>query len=286
MESFTNFISTIEFKNYTGIFYSLMLFLFLFGLVWLRTKSTHTLMSRLWRISHGKSECTDTEIKGILDNRSALMQFRFTTGIPIRLQSQIQPLIQWANKNREDIDDISRCGIFFDLEKPGLKKKTNIEKALIFLSLPLLCFFLFIMSTFSAATALTDKALVKIKESGNWILINKETAKRVEYFYLIIYDPIKKDDCDNLTDMEKGNISLTQNDIELICKTIKENNEKDIDFINRTVKDQRMFFPIFSLFFLIPTMITAKLILKFLRSLTMEDRLRKLTTIPIEDYSI
>lgn len=286
MESFTNFIGAMEFKNYTGIIYFLILFLFLFGLVWFRTKSAHTLMSRLWRISHGKSECTDIAIKEILDNRSALMQFRFTTGIPIRLQSQIQPLIQWANKNREDIDDISRCGIFFDLEKPGLKNKTNIEKALIFLFLPILCFLLFIMLTFSTATALTDKALVKIKESGNWILINKETARKIEYFYLITYDPIKKDDCDNFSEKEKENTSLTQNDIELICKTIKENNKKDIDFIARTVNDQKTFFPIFSLFFLVPTVITAKLILKFLRSLTMEDRLRKLTAGPIEDYSI
>ncbi|SFY33459.1 hypothetical protein SAMN03097694_0300 [Janthinobacterium lividum] len=284
MESFTNFIGTIELKNYAGIFYFLIIFLFLFGLVWLRTKSTHTLMSRLWRISHGKSECTDTEIKKILDNRSALMQFRFTTGIPIRLQSQIQPLIQWANKNREDIDDISRCGIFFDLEKPGLKERTIIEKALTILFLPALCFSLFIMLTFSTATALTDKALIKIKESENWILINNETAKRVEYFYLVTHDVVKKNDCENFDD--KKNISLTKNDVKLICKVIKEKNEEDIDFIAQTVKEQKIFFPVFSIFFLIPTVLTAMLILKFLRSLTMEGRLRKLVTRPTEDFSI
>lgn len=277
MEPFTYFLSIMDFKNYIGLLFAIVIFLFLSGFVWLRTKSTHTLMSRLWRFSHGKAECTDIEIKKILDNRSALMQFRFTTGIPIRLHSQIQPLIQWANKNHEDIEDIAKCGIFFDLEKPDLKRKTKIEKAFTFLFLPTLCFALFILLTFSTATALTDKALVRIKDSGNWILINKETAKRIDLFYLITYAPIKKEDCDNIDKKGEERFSITTNDMNIICTTTKENNKKDIDFINQTVKEQRIFFPVFAIFFLIFTLITIKLILKFLKSLAMEDRLRKMT---------
>lgn len=286
MESFTNFISTIELKNYAGIFYAILLFLFLFGLVWLRTRSTHTLMSRLWKISHGKSECADIEIKEILDGRSALMQFRFTTGIRIRLHSQIKPLIQWANKNHEDIDDIARCGTFFNLEKPDLERKTGIEKALLFIIPPILSFSLFIMFIFSTATALTDQALVNMKESGNWILINKDIARRIDYFYLVNYKAIKKSDCENITEEEKVRISLGEKDMKIICKLLKEQNKIDIDFLNQTVKEQKIFFPIFAFIFLIFTVITAKFILNFFRSLAMESRLKKIANIPIEDFSI
>lgn len=264
--------------------FTFLLIIFIFFLIWKRTKSTHSIMSRIWIIFNGKNKTDDTEINNILDTRSALMQFRFTTGIPIRLRTQIKPLILWADKNGEDLDDIARCGYLFDLEKPGLKEIKKSKKILGSLILSLILSIVIYSMMFSVILASTDKALVKITLSENWILLGDDTAKKITIFNLESYSILNKEKCLD-EKIERQSTKLTNGDIELLCESIlKKNNSATI---KNTVNLQRIIFIPFSIFLLIFSIVIYNMLLNIANSVAMNKRLKErliITNSP--DYSI
>jgi hypothetical protein len=56
----------------------------LLGWVCWRTRSTHVVITRIWRLIFGKTAMADREIGKFIENRNRLVTFRFFSGMPVR----------------------------------------------------------------------------------------------------------------------------------------------------------------------------------------------------------
>lgn len=286
MKDFQDFLNIEQIlKIQTLPLLTILFIIFIFILIWKRTKSTHSIMSKIWRIFNGKNLSSDSEINKILDTRTALMQFRFTTGIPIRLRTQIEPLILWGKKNEEDLDDIARCGHFFDLEKPELRKipkSTRIVGGVFTLFILCICTYVTMFSIFMAST---DRALLKIIASDNLVLLGKDSAKKISFFGAESFTSLSKKNCSTSIDELTKSTKLTKDDIVLICNSI--NKETELEIVENSVKLQKIVFTPVSLFLCILMASLYGLLSNIASSKSMEDRLKKrdsLTNSP--DFSI
>ncbi|WP_402719706.1 DUF6216 family protein [Janthinobacterium rivuli] len=246
----------------------------LFFLVYIRTKSTHSIMSRFWRIFNGNVVYDDVEINKILDSRSALMQFRFTTGIPIRLRKQIGPLIRWTNKNSEDLGDVGKCGHLFDLEIPKLRKLDKKMMAIYIFILPLAFsafFFTLIPTTYFSVT---KRALLKITASENWILLGNDSARRIIFFSSESYTTLDKESCISPDEKTEHSTKLEKKDIELICNSINKGNDEK--FIKDSLYTQRIFFAPLSILLLCAITLCCKWAFNFSNWNSMRSRLKKI----------
>ena len=282
IEEFLNFDQILKISIIP--FFTFLFIILLYFLIWKRTKSTHSIMSRIWVIFNGKNKTNDIEINQILDSRSALMQFRFTTGIPIRLRTQINPLISWGYKNCEDLDDIARCGVLFDLEKPGLKKIKKNRKVIWSLTLLSLLSVVIYLMMYSILIATTNKAIVKIKFSDNLVLLGDDSANKITIFDLKSYSSLNKERCLN-KEIERQSTELTNDEIGLLCESILKRNNSNL--IKNNVNLQRIIFIPFSLLLAFFSIIIYNILSNIANSISMEKRLKERSiTLNEPDYSI
>jgi hypothetical protein len=88
-----------------------------------RTGSSHLVTSRLWQLAIGKREVTQTELSEYLGQRDELMRFRLQTGLrQAGTNQQARRIVSWVNQHDVDIDLVSACGDYFDVEVPAPKK--------------------------------------------------------------------------------------------------------------------------------------------------------------------
>jgi hypothetical protein len=207
--------------------------------IWRRTRSTHSLMFRLWQLFYGKKECEDASVRSFHAEQSALMQFRFTTGICARTLKHVHLLIGWSKKNEEDIGDIAACGEYFDIEKIELNKKAlplrwqNGFKA--FLVLILLS-----VSLISAFCVSVDGAIIQIKASHKWLLLSTDLAKPI----IGSGTGLTPEQCRN---NPLSNTGFDTADATLICGFYQDKNLGE--FLKKTVHSQRIIFLLLALSF-------------------------------------
>lgn len=207
---------------------------FVFALyIWRRTRSTYSVMVRLWQLFHGKKECKEGPVRDFLDQQSALMQFRFTTGVPARTLKQTQALIEWAEKNNEDMGDVAACGGYFDLERIQLKEEDKLAKrwTLIFLFVAAAMFG--VVSVGSLIGTTYDKAILQMKQSRVYFTFSLEYAR-----------PIGSDKGLSREQCTSGETAISSEfspaDASIICKLFKDKSLAP--YVIKTVRDQRVAF--------------------------------------------
>lgn len=195
-----------------------------------RTRSTHVVITRIWRLIYGKTVLDDQEISKFIENRNRLVTFRFFSGIPVRTLAQGKRLIQWSAVNDEEIGDIRACGDLFDLEACRLR----VERIP---SLHLQLFQLIVLAGLAGAVTLAgcgllmDQALLRFKESRTWFWLTDATAVPLNGEGLV-----SKKTC--LGDAQPPNpTSFSDNEVSVICKAFGEPDARA--FIERTVAQQR-----------------------------------------------
>ena len=146
-------------------------------LVWRRTGSMHMLMVRLWTVIAGAKDCDVVSVKKVLDERAALMRFRFTTGIRARTLNQIDKLTAWCTKNDEDIGDIAACGKNFDIALPGVNPKAWVPAKWHFAPISTLIAILFLATITSFAGATSDQPFLQFKRTGTWFTVDAIEAR-------------------------------------------------------------------------------------------------------------
>lgn len=236
--------------------------------VWMRTRSTHMLMSRLWVLFNGKSDCKDDQVKKLLDSQSALMQFRFLTGIHVRTLQHISRLNLWANTNNEDIGDIAACGQYFDLDEPKLKEDDKLPSFfsqvflgifVVALSVTLICFL---------GGAITDRALLQLRSSGTFFTLNNEYAKPFSSS-----SGFKLNKCSDDHKMISSSSGFSVPEVDVICKVFL-NNEVN-EYVNSTVRFQRLFFSISSPFLAYFSLVLFSFLLQGVAAHNMKKRLKR-----------
>lgn len=201
--------------------------------VWNRTQSSYSLLARLWHLFHGRKDCKNKEIAEFLDEQFALMQFRFTTGIPARTQKQATAVIDWARKHNEDVGAVAACGPYFDFENIKLKEKYELPKkwqlAGRFASV---LFLLFLVIAFFGGVFF-DRAILQIKSSGTYFTLSFNDAKPIGY-----KPGFTLKQCAS-GDLSPGN-GFDKKDVDVICEFFED---KSLDsYLTKKVNEQKVVF--------------------------------------------
>lgn len=210
------------------------------GWVCWRTRSTHVLISRIWRLIYGKTAMADREIGKFIENRNRLVTFRFFSGLPVRTLPQAKRLIQWSTVNNEEIADIRACGDLFDLEACRLNVE-RIPGRFARFAMWLAALVLTVMVVLSAAGGLTDRALLQFKESKKWFLISEQSATPWAGSGVLT-----KKDCIEATGTQPVTTSFASDEATVICKALRDADMPA--FIKQTVAQQRLLFSITGMF--------------------------------------
>lgn len=175
------------------------------------------------------------EIQSALDAQTAVMEFRFVTGLRVRTEKKITSLISWAQQHDEDIGDVAACGPYFDLEAPGLKNVSELLTKPFMVLLILAIFFLMSTCVLFAGGVITDRAVLKMKETSLWFTLDNSSAKPLwggEGFSL--------NACAQPTSTLAASSGFSKNAVEVICRA--NANNQVADFVESTVHSQRIVF--------------------------------------------
>lgn len=203
--------------------------------VWNRTQSSYSLLARLWQLFHGSKDCKNKEIAEFLDEQFALMQFRFTTGIPARTRRHAIAVIDWARRNNEDVGAVASCGPYFDFENIKLKEEKELPRKWHLTCRFLLVLFLLFVAMSSFSGAFFDRAILQLKSSGTYFTLSVNDAK-----------PIGYEPGFNLKQCASGKLPsdnvFNKKDVDVICELLKDKNLDS--YLTQTIKQQKIVFSI------------------------------------------
>lgn len=177
-----------------------------------RSGSAHLLLVRVWSLVHGRARSPDAQIDHWLGKRSALMQFRFLTGLRCRTRTEAARLIAWAQRHDEEMGDVARCRWFFDLSKPGVK--SPVPGRWHGLAAAALTAALFTGAVWMGAMAVSSRAWVTVKNgSGTTLLLS---AENIAVFRSS--ERFAKGDCQTLSHDDIGvRMGLPVSDVAVAC---------------------------------------------------------------------
>jgi hypothetical protein len=182
------------------------------------------------------------EIQSVLDAQTAVMQFRFITGLRVRTEKKITSLISWAQQHDEDIGDVAACGPYFDLEAPGLKNVSELPTKPFMALLMLAIFVLMFVCVLFAAGAIINRAVLQMKETSIWFTLDTSSAKPLwegQGFSL--------NACGQPASTLAASSGFSKGEVEVICQAKAKNQVAD--FVESTVHSQRIVFSLFFAFF-------------------------------------
>ncbi len=203
--------------------------------IWMRTRSTHILMSRLWVLFNGKQTCEVPLIKKFLDTQAGVLQFRFMTGLHVRTEKQIDSLVSWTKKNDEDMGEIAACGGHFNLELPGLKDEKFLPKEWFLFVLAMITSSLALLVLLSVGGVILDRAILQIKQSETWFTLDKVRAKPVS-------DQLgfKLDTCSAGAEKIAPSSGFSVGDVEIICNAFSQSGTAE--YVSSNLRVQRFLF--------------------------------------------
>lgn len=153
-----------------------LLFTMLISWICWRTRSTHLVMTQVWRLFFGKVAVADHEISQFIESRTKLSTFRFFSGLPVRTLIQAKHLIRWSVQHNEEISDIKACGELFDLETGNLREDSIPSRALSSIQL-VASTLLACAVAFCLVGLFSDLALLQFKTTKTWFLLSDQYAK-------------------------------------------------------------------------------------------------------------
>lgn len=231
--------------------------------VWNRTQSSYSLLDRLWQLLHGNKDCKDREISDFLDEQFALMQFRFTTGIPARTRKHATAVIDWARKHNEDVGAVAACGQYFDFEKIKLKEKDALPKRWhLFCRFLVTLILLFVTFAFLSG-AFTDRALLQLKSSDVYFTLSLNDAKPIGYGAGLTLKQCASGEVLTASGFEKK-------DAEIICSFFKDGSLDS--YLKKVVNVQRIVFSVGSFFVAWVFWIVLSWLLQGVRAVNMSNR--------------
>lgn len=203
----------------------------LLGWVCWRTRSSHVVITRIWRLIFGKTAMADREIGKFIENRNRLVTFRFFSGMPVRTLAQAKRILRWSTVHDEEIADIKACGDLFDLEACRLREERIPGR-------PLQVFQVLLLGGLAGATILAgyglrmDQALLQFKESQKWFWLSETTAVPLggEGF-------VSKKACLDDALPRPNPTSFSNDEVGIVCKAFRDSDTPA--FVDKIVEQQR-----------------------------------------------
>ncbi len=268
LDSINSFANLLAVK---GAGAATVLFILINLFVWYRTGSAHLLLKSLWgRLISGKST-EPKELHKFLDEYTGLLEFRFRMGLKrIRTIPHAISVIQWGEKHDEDLGDIAACRGYFDLEKICLRDP--LPKAWVPLAQMLISFLLGLLALIFVALAVQDRAIVKLKDSHQWLLLGK---KGVKPFFSKGFQFTQCQD--NSVELSSA-AGMPAYDIAMVCKELASSETKLSKIVDETVLDQRILFWYFSFIFIPFSVAVFNIGTALKKALAMRNRIRNRST--------
>lgn len=211
------------------------------GWICWRTRSTHVLMTRIWRLVFGKSATADQEVAKFIETRNRLVTFRFFAGVPVRTLAQAKRLIRWSTIHDEEIADIRACGDLFDREACRLVDDRIPGHMMQFLQW-LITWALASAVIFASAGFLTERAALQFKESKKWFFLSELAATPLSGDGVV---SVKS--CDTPHAKSTVTSSFSAEEIAIICKVLADPEHPTI--VKQYVTQQRFLCAPFAVIF-------------------------------------
>ena len=146
-------------------------------LAWLcwRTRSTHPVLMRTWRLLMGRCGVADREVGRLIEARDRLIRFRFFFDLPVRTLAQAKRIGRWASQQDEDLSAVAACGNLFDLEACRLREEALPSRSTQVGRVLLVAAFAVVVAVLLLATA-TNRALLQFRQSGVWFSMSADSA--------------------------------------------------------------------------------------------------------------
>jgi hypothetical protein len=230
------------FSGWIGLLTSL-LFVGLFLLIWMRTRSLHIPMYRLWRLFYGAKEIEDEGIRQFMADQSSLMHFRFMNGIRVKSLRECNKLIEWARHQDVDMADVAACGQHFDRQRCEIKQPLPSVRARI------VWFPVFVGSAISAMVMVgavsTDRALASFKSTERHFWLRTQDARPL---WPLDAPILRASECSKSTEHDLDG-AFTAEERQILCSSFTD--AKDVaNFVSRAVASQRWLFACLALLLL------------------------------------
>lgn len=241
-------------------------------LLWIcwRTRSIHFITSWIWRIFAGKDDMKDADLGHFLETRLKLLKFRFYSGIPARTWAQAKKIIAWGIENDEELVSVAICGSIFDKETCTLKGN---RKSWLWQMAGVMILVIALIATTAVLFAIhsSDRALLKMNDSGTWISASTEKIK-----VIFSKETMAAQDCSSDNKKLAGRMLMTLPEISAVCAAFADKSFEK--FIQNSVHEQREISSRLAVFLSVLIAFLILAIRQLGNALDMDQRLKKRTT--------
>ncbi|BBB24614.1 DUF6216 family protein [Amphritea japonica] len=223
-----------------------------------KSGSSYALMNRLYALLIGGSEFSDRKLKKFWQERTDIERFNALFHMQTKSLKEIHWIQQRVQKNELNIKFFSKMRGGFDSQLRKVKKINpwiTVFPGVVFLGIALsIQPLLFIASS--------NGAIVKLKNESQWVSLNKNGFSSISY--LIILEESKewafdKSACESLGQVGVVNTTgLSIESVKIICSSFED--PESIAYFNQTIKDQKIFWYIGTLYFFVAILISRLLI--------------------------
>lgn len=206
--------------------------LFAAAVITKRTRSTHVIAFRLWRLIHGNGPINDHAVRRFVDDQSSLMAFRFISGIRTASLSRAVELIDEIRSRGIDVHDLRLAGRLVDTSSARICIRSipkGWERIFAFGLSVTLC----AAGTVAICGVFYDGAILSFARTGPTFVMDSVAAKALRRD-----TALWRSDC--ATPQFAFNTGFAPQQIAEICQKWGKNPH----FVSRTVSKQRTAFGI------------------------------------------
>ncbi len=215
--------------------------MFVLGLiVWWRARSSITILSRLWRMLHGKANAAVPAISDYLAAQAEVARLCFETGASLRTAQQAERVIAWSLRHDESLHDAAACGPYFDFEAPALKDRSCQPPPWAIVAIATAFAMLLLAILAVSLLSVPNRAILKLNTTSTWLTIDRESAKP-----LAGSAGFQLSACHADYKLIPAHAGFSQADIAALCDAFKEENNASLGrFIDQSIHTQRQVFAV------------------------------------------
>ena len=239
---------------------SLVILIVLLPAIYRKSGSAYSLIERIWFFLLGGRKYSDEKSNAFYDNIRDMEKFNAVFNINAKTPNEYKKIRNWVIKYDLEIKQISKIKNNLTIETLKIKKQKPLIISAIFISI----FSFFALTVYSSVIANSDSALLQVKSDGTFLNINTHgTSKYFRFFHDGNWELTPNACLKIITTPEKVKkaAEITKLDPKVINVICKMYAEKDFNYMNQAIEEQKIFWK-FSVLFLIITLITIKELFK------------------------
>lgn len=200
------------------------------GFVCYQTRSLLPVALGIWRLVMRRAPAPDRTLQEAMNHQVSLLWFRFFFRIRVNTLGQAKALLRWCRTNDIEPRSLAPCvPEFFDIEACEFQEhKIPPPRWMLFRFGTVMGGLMLLLSTL--ALGLVPRAIVKFHESGQWVMLSKESAITLSGLPIV-----NAGNCS--TAPENSTTALEAFELKALCDFFGSNQSDD--YIKGTIREQR-----------------------------------------------